>query len=315
MIPLLYIASIGRSGSTLLESMLGAHSRVATTGEFHIWPHEIRMGGVRPCGCGEFVEDCEFWSEVRRRVDPLAQEGPGLDFFREAHNHGKTIRRERLEALSDKPTEALADQALIEAYGRNNEALFQAFLDVTAEQLGERPDWVVDASKDPYRLAWLARSGRFDIKVIHLVKNPRAFAYSVTKKHIHGENGSPPSSAFTRLYYTARQSTAWTIQNGLFARVARNVLRAEDYLLVQYEELASAPHETFQRVCEMIGMPYEANAVEDFRTGSVHTIAGNPMRYEKRGITLDERWKNKLPATSRWLAGAVGRLTEARYGY
>ena len=63
-INLVYIASIGRSGSTLLESMLGAHSRVQTMGELHIWPHEIEGGGIRPCSCGEFVEACKFWSYV-----------------------------------------------------------------------------------------------------------------------------------------------------------------------------------------------------------------------------------------------------------
>lgn len=315
MIPLIYIASIGRSGSTLLESMLGAHSQVATAGELHIWPHELRRGGVQPCGCGRAVPECPFWNEVRRRADPLAQDGPGLDFFREAHNHGRTLRPRRLAAFGPAPTTRLPEREQIAAYGWNNAAIFQAFSDTWADERGEAPQWVVDASKDPYRLAWLARSGLFQIKVIHLVKNPRGFVYSVTKRHIHGENGRPPRSVAVQLYYATRQAVAWTVQNGLFTRLAEHVLPPTSYLLLQYETLASQPHRTFQQVCEHVGIPYEEAAVEAFREAAVHTIAGNPMRYERRGIALDERWKTQLPPVSRRVAAAIGQWTERRYGY
>ena len=193
MINIIYVASIGRSGSTLLESMLGAHPQIATTGEAHIWPHEIRMGGVQPCGCGASVPDCTFWNAVQSQCDPLRQEGPSLDYFREAHNHGHTLRPTRLRAFGNTPTDALPERDLIRQYGDNNAAFFDAFASVTEAETGTRPEWIVDASKDPYRLAWLARSGRFRIKVVHLVKDPRAFVYSVTKPYIHGEDGRPPA--------------------------------------------------------------------------------------------------------------------------
>lgn len=315
MIQLVYIASIGRSGSTLLESMLGAHSQLATMGEVHVWPHELRQGGVRPCGCGDDVPACSFWTAVKREVDPLAQIGPGLGFFREAHNHGHTLRLKRLPALGPAPTSSLRDRTQIRTYGENNAAIVEAFIKVTEAATGDRPSWIVDASKDPYRLAWLVRSGLFRIKVIHLVKDPRAFIYSVTKSHIRGENRRSRSSAYVRLFDTARQGLAWTVQNALFARIGRHVCPAEDYLLIQYERLASDPYSTFELVCSHIGIPYEADAVNFFRAGSVHTIAGNPMRYERRGIELDQEWKTNLPESSRRVAAAMTRWTEKRYGY
>jgi len=315
MINLVYIASIGRSGSTLLESMLGAHSLLATTGELHIWPHEIRRGGVRSCGCGEEVPACPFWNEVRSRVDPMSLGGPGLDFFREAHTHGRTIRPTRLSAFGSTATERLRDRALIHRYGANSQKVFEAFVETIETHAGVRPQWVVDASKDAYRLAWLARSGLFSIKVVHLVKDPRAFAYSVTKHLIHGEGDCGPSPAATRLYYTARQSLSWTVQNMLLSRLGEHVLVPDAYLLLRYEDLAADPYGTFEKVCAHVGIPYEAEAVESFRAGSVHTIAGNPMRYEKRGIKLDERWKTHLPLSSRRVATAVAQWTEQKYGY
>lgn len=310
-IDLIYVASIGRSGSTLLESILGAHSQMETCGEVHLWPHEIMLGGVRPCGSGEYVDRCPFWSEMRRRVDPLRQPDPNIHFFREQHNAGRTLRWERLRELG---TGALRPDVArqVEVYGRNNHALFSAFLDVVEERTGQRPRWVVDASKDPYRLLWLLRSGLFHIKVFHLVKDPRAFAYSVTKPLVQAAGGV---NDLKRLYYTFRQSLAWSVQNYLFSKIAKNHLAPSDYLLIRYETLASKPKETFQTVCETIGCTYEEAAVDDFRKGSMFTIAGNPMRYESRGIALDERWKHALPPSSRKVAEAVASFSMAHYGY
>ena len=310
-INLVYIASIGRSGSTLLESMLGAHSHVQTMGELHIWPHEIE-GHVRPCSCGEFVGDCAFWSEMRSRVDPLAQPSPRLHFFREKHNAGRTLRLSRLKAYGADAEVSDEEKLQIAMYGENNDTIFKAFLDVMEEQLGEKPAWIVDASKDPYRLLWLKRSGLFNIKVIHLVKNPNAFIYSVTKHLLHEGSGF---NLHKRMYYTARQSVAWIIQNNLFSSIASRHLSPSDYMLVKYESLASHPHDTFRDVCAMLDVPYELSAVEDFRKGSIHTIAGNPMRYENRGIVLDEKWKTRLPQSSKTLASLLTAVNKSRYGY
>ena len=311
-INLIYIASIGRSGSTLLESMLGAHSHIQTMGELHIWPHEIESGGIRPCSCGQFVDDCTFWSEMRRRVDPVTQPTPGLHFFREKHNAGRTLRLSRLKAFDPARQLNAKERKEIEIYGQNNYAIFKNFLELMREQQNEEPDWIVDASKDPYRLLWLIQSGLFNIKVVHMVKNPNAFIYSVTKPLILEKKGF---NLHKRLYYTARQSVAWIIQNMLFSKIAANVLDEKDYLLINYETLAIDPRETFRQVCEKIGCDYEENAVENFREGSVHTIAGNPMRYEKKGIVLDEKWKTLLPQSSKTLAGVLTGITKSRYGY
>ena len=311
-INLIYIASIGRSGSTLLESMLGAHSEIATMGEVHIWPHEIGQGGVQPCACGNHVQHCPFWIEMRRRVDPLKQEGPTLHFFREKHNAGRTLRRNRLKAFGPHPTETLTESADIMAYGRNNQAVFQAFLDVTAAMLDGQPRWIVDASKDPYRLLWLLRSGLFNVKVIHLVKNPRGFVYSVTKPYLRKQG---LAAGARRLYYTARQSTAWVIQNHLVSKIAQHHLDPTDYLLVNYETLAADPVATFASVCDGIGCGVEPEAVDNFRAGALHTIAGNPMRYQNTSIRLDEQWKTQLPYSSRKLAEAITGFSMARYGY
>lgn len=310
-INLVYVASIGRSGSTLLESMLGAHPQMATSGEVHIWPHEIMQGGVRPCGSGKYVQEDPFWIEMRRRVDPLEQPPPRLHFFREKHNAGRTLRLERLRDFGPGPL-APEVAAQVQTYGRNNYDLFKTFLDLIEETSGRRPGWVVDASKDPYRLLWLVRSGFFNVKVLHNVRNPRGFAYSVTKPWVHSDK---PLSDLLRLYYTARQSLAWSIQNQLISKVLQHHVPARDAMVVHYEALASRPHETFKAICDTVGCDYEAEAVDDFRRGSQYTIAGNPMRYENRGIALDEKWRTRLPRSSRLVAELVTSVNRTQFGY
>jgi hypothetical protein len=310
-INLIYIASIGRSGTTLLESILGAHPDIQTCGEVHIWPHEILMGGVRPCGSGEYVQNDPFWQEMRNRVDPFSQPRPWIHYFREFHNHGYTLRLKRLGDFLSGPLEP-AVQAQVDQYSANNVAMFQAFSDLTAEVTGTTPEWIVDASKDPYRLLWLIRSGFFNLKVIHMVKNPPAFIYSVTKAWLSSDD---PLRDWKRLYYSSRQSVAWTVQNALFSAIARTHLSTDEYRLVRYEDLASRAYGTVECICDFLDIPYVQSAVDNFRAGSPFTIAGNPMRYRRGGIKLDEKWKSHLPASSRRIASFVTTPIRHHYGY
>lgn len=308
---LIYVASIAFSGSTLLESMLGAHSQIETCGEVHLWPHELLEGGVKPLVSGAYVQDSPFWQAMRDRVRPLIQPAPRIHFFRETHQAGRTLRPERLRDFGPAPLPPTTRRQ-VQQYGLNNYALFRTFADLVEETTGTRPRWIVDASKDPYRLLWLARSGLFNLKVCHLVKDPRAFAYSATKRHVTDDD---PWQAVKRPYFAARRSLAWVVQNHLFRQIATHHLADGHYRLIHYEALASAPKATFERVCRMIGCPYEPEAVDNFRTGGQFAIAGNPMRHETRDIALDERWRTRLPRSSRRIARAVSSLNRTRFGY
>jgi len=269
------------------------------------------MGGVQPCGSGLHVQDDPFWIEMRERVDPFLQPHPWIHHFREYHNHGYTLRLDRLKDFRDSPA-APDVQARIDQYGHNNAELFRTFSTLVDETTGQRPEWVVDASKDPYRLLWFIRSGLFNLKVIHMVKNPPAFVYSVTKEWLTSDD---PLRNWKRLYYSARQSVAWTIQNALFSIISRTHLHANEYILVRYEDLASRPSEVVGEICDNLDIPYVQSAIEDFRNGSPFTIAGNPMRYRSGGIQLDEKWKSRLPPSSRRIANFVTTPIRARYGY
>jgi len=312
-INLMYIASIGRSGTTLLDCILGAHSQMASIGEIHLWPHEILQGGVLPCGSGAFVQDDPFWQEMEDRIRPLEQPAPQIHFFREAHDGGRTLRPNRLgDFFSSVPGRSSVSR--IKQYAANNDAIYRNFSDSVFDREGTRPKWIVDSSKDPYRLNWLVQSGRFNIKVIHLVRNPKGFIHSVTKPHIYGDDRYEPSST-RRLYWTLRQAGAWTVRNCLISATADRYMESADYLLLTYEALASEPEASLHRICEVAGVPFEPQAIENFRSGSPYAIAGNPMRQREGGIRLDQQWKRRLPRSSRYLTDAITAPIRSKYRY
>ena len=60
---IIYLAGLGRSGSTLLERLLGELPGVCAVGEVvHLWQRGI-VDDER-CGCGEKFSECDFWPRV-----------------------------------------------------------------------------------------------------------------------------------------------------------------------------------------------------------------------------------------------------------
>ncbi len=59
----LYLGGLGRSGSTLIERLIGQLPGVCPVGELvHLWERGITAG--ERCGCGEPFRECPFWQQV-----------------------------------------------------------------------------------------------------------------------------------------------------------------------------------------------------------------------------------------------------------
>jgi hypothetical protein len=299
----LYVASLARSGSTLLELLLGTHPEVETAGELQILTHELRGDNRIRCGCGAPVPECEFWSEVARGCDPRDQPAPQLDFFREHHDWGHTIRPARLREVTSRPVRRSLER-MIEQYGRNTQQLAEVIADVHERGQGRRPRVVVDASKDPYRLLWLARSKAVDLRVVHLIRDPRGSVHSLSK-----DEPEPLRRDVTAF----RRSMAWIIENELIHQTCAAHLGPETWARVRYEELATDPLTALRRVLGLVGLSPHETMLEDYLSVSVHTIAGNPMRGSRHPVTLDERWRRELPSRTRAIVSAVTAPVRNRY--
>lgn len=296
MTTLLYICGLSRSGSTLLELAMAAHDSIETAGELQVWPHEIiEPAGVLPCGCGRSVPDCEFWRGVRERVDPLRQMPPRLDHFRETHQWGYTNRPRHFGQFTRRPL-APDTRRAVERYGQNTAEVVEAIADQYEMVAGRRPAVVVDASKDPYRALWLARSNHIDLRVVHLVRDPRGSVHSLSKG-VAGRRA--------RTVVAARRAMAWNVENILAQRVLANHLASDQGLRITYEDLADRPATVLARVARMCGVAPDPRAPERLASVEVHSIAGNPMRQDRRPIAHDLSWRSDMNVVSRVMVSVI----------
>ena len=131
----LYVAGFERSGSTILQNVLGLLPGFTPVGEVGFLWGRLAENRTR-CGCGERVRDCSFWKRVLARVYPNFAEIPLNDFKAEE----KDRRRDLIPLLLGRE-DALRKQKLV--YLKCLERLYLAIRNETGSRV------VIDASKSP----------------------------------------------------------------------------------------------------------------------------------------------------------------------
>ena len=164
--------------------------------------------------------------------------------------------------------------------------------------------WLVDASKDPYRLAYLAESGQFDLRVVHLVKDPRAFVHSMTRTDERLEKSR-----------VLRFGLRWGVENRLMRRYLEAGLEPDQWRAVRYEDLAGDPASTLSELFGWLGVDSAFPAHEAFREASNHAVSGNQMRWQSGGVRLDQKWRAQLPAWARAAAWTLSAPARAGLGF
>ncbi|MCM0621833.1 sulfotransferase [Nocardioides bruguierae] len=298
-LPLIYVASIGRSGSTLLESRLGQMPGVATVGELHLLPHEA-LSPERPCACGNLVTNCPVWSEIIREFGLSGREemAPSLRMFREQHNAGRTLRPMELVRMLIK---GVSRRNL--RYAQNTLEILEMYSSLLARD-ALRPVILVDSSKDPYRLHALLKSGLFDMTVVHVWRNPTAYLFAVSKRFIRG-NESPGALDIRRIVYSVRQVLAWNVQNAVILLAARSV-PADRRLSLAYEDYVLDLDESVTSVLECTSSNVALRLKNEGSTVPTHTVAGNPTRYRSQEIVVDDAWRRELEPGYSLLAKVLG---------
>jgi hypothetical protein len=171
-VDVLYIAGIGRSGSTLLDRVLGGHRNHVPVGEL------MRISGRgradnELCSCGQPARNCEFWGEVFERLEAWI----GLDADSSAEL--RRLRRRMTEGPAALAT--LAPWRPGPVRRRLDRLRALARHAYRAVQEVSRADTLVDASKN---LAWgrlLIDTPGIRVRVLHLVRDSRGVAHSFGK--------------------------------------------------------------------------------------------------------------------------------------
>jgi hypothetical protein len=189
------------------------------------------------------------------------------------------------------------------------ERLYQAVATVSGAQV------VVDSSKFPSYLTALLQAPGLDVRVAHIVRDPRAVAYS-WQRHKHDPD-APNGAQMPRMHpgFTALYWSAWNLATERITR--RSGL---PYLRFRYEDLIADPAGTMRGITELSGVP--ATALPFGERGELlvrrtHQVSGNPMRLRQTPapLRLDDEWTTGMSPRHRYLTGAVTVPLRHRYGY
>jgi hypothetical protein len=305
MTKVVYIMGHGYSGSTLLTFLLGTHPQIATIGELGIAPHAKEEFG-RPeeylCSCRTPVRQCDFWQHVSREMAVRGHEFDVWDADLDFRVRDSGIADLLLRAVQRGPLLETARSAgirLVPSARRQHDRI-AARISSLAEVITRIKgcDVFLDSSKRPERATLMQRSGSFDLRVIHLVRDGRAVSWS-SMKHL---KIGPEEAA-----------RSWLADNQ-GSEHARRYFPGDRWMTLRYEDLCADPDGTLRRIHAFAGIQ-SRNGFHNFRAID-HHIIGNQMRLSSTSeIRVDESWKQALTAEQKALVDRLVAPLNRRYGY
>lgn len=301
---ILYVAGMGRSGSTVLDAVLGSHPAARSVGElgnaYRAWHSDDEY-----CACGVLGRACPFWLAVRESWRArLAERG-----LTEQAWETLRLQHERLRA-APRLLLGAPGGAAFRAYGYGLVALYGAVADVSGRSV------VVDSTKNPVRGLVLTHQPGLDVRVIHLVRDGRGVAWSLMKSFRKDPQAGVQHDLAARPIW--RTAASWRLKNVLAERACRS-LGSERSLRLCYEDFTADPATALARIGALAGLDYGAVAerlLAGAPLGSGHAIAGNRVRMRGiAGLRTDRDWVRRLDRRQQavfwWIAGPLAR----RYGY
>jgi Sulfotransferase family len=272
-------------GATLLALLLNNHSAISALGDTN-----PTRGYDQICACRAKVSECGFWQTVSERLDtdrfsnlnvllpevpwPISNRLEGLPL--------RVSRHPTVNRAAGRVGATAADWLLPLIWRRSSAAILD-YMDVWTAFYRLVSDLhntsvVVDGSKHPRKVSLMARKlgPPAEIRVIHLVRDPRGFVASRCR-NIEG---------------TDLRSSAW-----LWADMHRRIETLQSlvsYRRVRYEDLVLHTETEMAAIFEFLGLPGEA-VVGPTRFHDKHHLMGNAMLFHFDGsVTLDERWREAL---------------------
>lgn len=184
------------------------------------------------------------------------------------------------------------------AFAAPTEALYAAAGDVA----GVRQ--LVDSSKSPLYAAFLRRLPTIDLRVVHIVRDPRATVYSHLRRHSFGYGE------------TFKLSLWWLRSNVAIEKLGRTGV---PYTRIRYEDFVEDPARLLYQITDALGLPRSRLPIEGrvARLSKKHIISGNRARGEVGAITLrnDSEWRSALPPRMQAIARGTTLPLLGRYGY
>lgn len=308
MIKYLYVCSAGHSGSTLLDLLIGAHSRVASLGELVHLPKNLALN--TPCTCGKPIRECQAWSEVSKVIADRA----GIDILKDPygvhmgfigsqvaidHSHQTRRYRSKWRLIHAYLYAVWRSHLPLDSFARPFwEGLRNSYLVYDAVRMAFDVDVVVDSSKHYVRAVGLYKLNPESFRIIMLTRDGRGVFHSGLKRNWSKE----------------RSLGAWLNHNARMIPLLREYVAPEHILHVKYEDLVANPRSVLERICDFSGLAYE-DAMAGASTKIYHMPNGNPMRFGFSQIKPDMGWMAALTeADLKYFEAKAGALNR-KLGY
>ncbi len=289
--PWVFVAGGARSGSTLVGVLLEERLDAFCCGELHSLWHGLVSGW--DCACGVEMAHCPLWKSVAADVRAelgLAGNAEAAEIMRM-----RLRRRHLLAPRMPRP--------------RMRELELRRSTERAIERHVPSPV-IIDTSKWS-SILWTAGHIRRPLSVVHLLRDPRAVAFS---------QGSPTPSPARRNRPMRHRGTVASASDWLRAQVTTERVvahRAElpaavRIVRVRYEDLMDGDRDPLEDI--VASLPSTPRDVGD--TGrSPHRIGGNTVRHGGRKLESNERWRAEMGARQRFVVTALTMPMLARYDY
>ncbi len=306
-IRVVYIMGAGRSGSTLLDALLGNHPDVVSVGELTNL-HFAGWSNGEYCACGKQGNVCEFWSEVLREWKQRDASADVVDYIAmqkrfESFRFFGWIRWVRFFR------ERFFRSRRFQRFLHQTENLYAAIRQVSGKSI------IVDSSKNPLRACLLSLIPGIDLRIVHLVRDGRAVAWSRKKAFDRNGKGGVSNTIPSRpIWFSV---VYWMLVN-LVAGMVRTV-GSDNAMLVRYENLVTTPQVVLGQIATLANVDLTevaraATAGESMRIR--HIISGNRLRMAG-SVTLqaDQEWIQMLSRTDRRICWTLAGWMLQRYQY
>ena len=308
----LCLTGAGQSGSALLETLLNELPDVVAVGaSAGVWRRGVLDGGS--CDCGYGFDSCVRWKAIGDRafggwdqVDAVraaelatsagrlrslpailrsaAAPGPQPRLLPDNDEYLTLIRPVLLAAGHRSPATGGAHQP----EGDRDGAMIEGTV-------------VVDSSPQPTMAAVLSLDPALDVRVVHLVRDPRGVANARPQDPVGSVVGG------------------WLAADVAVGRLARRL----PVLALRYEDLLAAPAHQLHRVATFAGVPSDRIDLRFVQGRTVrlqrplHSLAGDPSSFGGTELTLAtaDPWPAELAGSRRRATTALTGPLLRRHGY
>lgn len=249
----IFINSLSHSGSTLLDIVLGGHSKLVGLGEIgsvlRISPEQISRTRNSTCSCGKCVNECSFWGGV----------------LPELFKHKEISFDDKYRIVLNRFWEKYDDDCIL-----------------------------VDSSKNSPYLQILLNNPNIQVKVIHLIKDVRAYTISQIdnlKRKNKKIGFLPQLSLFLK----------WHKNNNKIIKFLKK--KDIEHITIGYEHLCLQTENVIENLCNFMNITSEKEMISLSNSNS-HVIRGNRMRHQpdkRKKIIYDHRWFQR----NEWMIGAI----------